>query len=45
VPQNTTPVEGRDAEKMMDLMEALDDCEDVQKAYTNADIPDEFFEE
>jgi YebC/PmpR family DNA-binding regulatory protein len=45
VPQNTTPVEGRDAEKMVDLMEALDDCEDVQKAYTNADIPDEFFEE
>ncbi|MFW6241866.1 MAG: YebC/PmpR family DNA-binding transcriptional regulator [Thermodesulfobacteriota bacterium] len=44
VPQNTTPVEGRDAEKMVDLMEALDDCEDVQKAYTNADIPDEFFE-
>jgi YebC/PmpR family DNA-binding regulatory protein len=45
VPQNTTPVEGRDAEKMVDLMEALDDCDDVQKAYTNADIPDEFFEE
>ncbi|MFP4305845.1 MAG: YebC/PmpR family DNA-binding transcriptional regulator [Desulfococcaceae bacterium] len=44
VPQNTTPVEGRDAEKMVDLMEALDDCDDVQKAYTNADIPDEFFE-
>jgi YebC/PmpR family DNA-binding regulatory protein len=45
VPQNTTPVEGRDAEKMVDLMEALDDCDDVQKAYTNADIPDAFFEE
>jgi len=22
-------------------MEALDDCEDVQKVYTNADIPEE----
>ena len=26
---------------MIRLMEALEDCEDVQKVYTNADIPDE----
>jgi len=26
---------------MIRLMDMLDDCEDVQKVYTNADIPDE----
>jgi transcriptional/translational regulatory protein YebC/TACO1 len=26
---------------MIRLMDALDDCDDVQKVYTNADIPDE----
>ena len=26
---------------MLKLMEAMDDCDDVQKVYTNADIPDE----
>jgi transcriptional/translational regulatory protein YebC/TACO1 len=24
------------------LMETLEDCDDVQKVYTNADIPEEF---
>lgn len=41
LPQNTTTLEGKDAEKMILLMEALDDCDDVQKVYTNADIPDD----
>jgi transcriptional/translational regulatory protein YebC/TACO1 len=26
---------------MVKLMEALEDCDDVQKVYTNADIPNE----
>ncbi len=26
---------------MIKLMETLEDCDDVQKVYTNADIPDE----
>jgi len=26
---------------MVKLMEALEDCDDVQKVYTNADIPEE----
>jgi len=26
---------------MMRLMEMLEDCDDVQKVYTNADIPEE----
>lgn len=41
LPKNTTNVTGKGAEQMVRLMELLDDCEDVQKVYTNADIPDE----
>lgn len=41
LPQTTTNLEGKEAEQMVRLMEALDDCEDVQKVYTNADIPEE----
>jgi len=40
-PQSTVNLEGKNAEQMMKLMENLEDCEDVQKVYTNADIPDE----
>ncbi len=29
---------------MVKLMDALDDCDDVQKVYTNADIPDEMMD-
>jgi YebC/PmpR family DNA-binding regulatory protein len=41
LPQSTTNLEGKEAEQMVRLMEALEDCDDVQKVYTNADIPDE----
>jgi YebC/PmpR family DNA-binding regulatory protein len=41
LPQTTTNLEGKDAEKMIRMMEALEDCDDVQKVYTNADIPDD----
>ncbi len=41
LPQNTTALKGKEAEQMIRLMDALDDCDDVQKVYTNADIPDE----
>jgi YebC/PmpR family DNA-binding regulatory protein len=44
LPQNMTAVEGKEAEQMIRFMDALDDCDDVQKFYTNADIPDEAFE-
>jgi YebC/PmpR family DNA-binding regulatory protein len=43
LPQNTTNLAGREAEQMVRLMEFLDDCDDVQKVYTNADIPEEIF--
>lgn len=41
LPQTTINLEGEHAEQMYKLMEALEDCEDVQKVHTNADIPDE----
>ena len=41
LPQNTTDLTGKEAEQRVRLMEMLEDCDDVQKAYTNADIPAE----
>lgn len=42
LPQSTASLQGKEAEQMIRLMDMLDDCEDVQKVYTNADIPEEF---
>ncbi len=44
LPQNMTAVEGKEAEQVIRFMDALDDCDDIQKFYTNADIPDEAFD-
>jgi YebC/PmpR family DNA-binding regulatory protein len=44
-PQNTVKLEGRDADRMLKLMEALEDSDDVQKVYANFDIPDSVMEE
>jgi len=41
LPQNTTSLAGKEAEQMVRLMDMLEDCDDVQKVYTNADIPDD----
>ncbi len=38
VPQNTVKLEGHDAERMIKLMEALEDHDDVQKVSANFDI-------
>ncbi len=40
VARNTIPVKGEDAEKVIRLIEVLEDNEDVQNVYTNADIQD-----
>ena len=40
-PQSTVNLKGKEAEQMVKLMETLEDCDDVQKVYTNADIPEE----
>ena len=41
VPQTMTPVEGETAQRLIRLVEALEDLDDVQKVYTNADLPDD----
>ncbi|WP_297528039.1 YebC/PmpR family DNA-binding transcriptional regulator [Thiohalobacter sp.] len=38
------PVDAETAEKVMRLIEMLEDLDDVQEVYTNADIPDEVLE-
>ncbi|MGO9481139.1 MAG: YebC/PmpR family DNA-binding transcriptional regulator [Candidatus Kryptoniota bacterium] len=40
LPQNTVRVEGKEAEQVLKLMEALEDHEDVQNVYANFDIDD-----
>ena len=44
LPQSTTSLAEKEAEQMVRLMEMLEDCDDVQKVYTNADISEEYFE-
>lgn len=41
LPQNTADLAGKEAEQMLRLMDMLEDCDDVQKVYTNADIPED----
>lgn len=41
VPQNTVGVDLETARKVLRLMEALDDNDDVQNVYANVDFPDE----
>ncbi len=41
LPQTTLMLKCKEAETMIRLMDAFEDCEDVQKVYTNADIPDD----
>ncbi|MFC1858006.1 YebC/PmpR family DNA-binding transcriptional regulator [Thermodesulfobacteriota bacterium] len=41
LPQSTVNLVGKQAEQMVRLMETFEDSDDVQKVYTNADIPDE----
>lgn len=44
LPQSTANLAGQEAEQMVRLIEMLEDCDDVQKVYTNADIPDDVLE-
>ncbi len=44
LPQSPMRIEGKEAEQMIRLMETFEECEDVQKVYTNADIPDDVME-
>lgn len=44
LPQNYVVLDGKAAEQMVRLMDALEDNEDVQNVYANFDIPDEVAE-
>ncbi len=45
VAKNTLGIKGEDAEQVMKLIEALEDCDDVQNVYTNADFDEEFIKQ
>ncbi len=44
IPQNYVVLDGKSAEQMIRLMDALEDHEDIQNVYSNFDIPDEVAE-
>jgi transcriptional/translational regulatory protein YebC/TACO1 len=44
VPKTKKPVEGRDAEVCLNLVDALDDHDDVQSVYADFDVSDEELE-
>ncbi len=44
IPQNMTKVEGKKAQQMVNLMQALEDHDDVSHLYANCDIPDDVLE-
>ena len=41
VPSSTVTVDEHDAPKVFRVLEALEDCDDVQNVYSNVDVPDE----
>lgn len=41
VPQSYVHLEGKDAEKLVKLLSALEELDDVQKVHSNMDVPDE----
>lgn len=43
--KNTVQLEGKDAEQMIRLVEALEDLDDVQNVYSNSDISEEVLEQ
>jgi YebC/PmpR family DNA-binding regulatory protein len=44
IPQNTVRLEGKKADQMLNLMEALEDNDDISHVYANFDISDEVIE-
>lgn len=44
IPQSTVTVEGKEAERLLRLMEALEDHDDVQNVHANFDIPEDVME-
>jgi YebC/PmpR family DNA-binding regulatory protein len=44
IPESNIKIDGKEAERMLHLMEALEDSDDVQNVYSNFDVPDELIE-
>jgi transcriptional/translational regulatory protein YebC/TACO1 len=44
VPLSTVRAEGKDAQAVLRLVEALEELDDVQAVYANYDIPDEIID-
>jgi YebC/PmpR family DNA-binding regulatory protein len=44
IPQNMTPIEGKQAESLMKMIDVLEDNDDVQNVHANFDISDEEME-
>jgi len=44
IPQNTVYLEGKKAQQMLSLMEALEDNDDISNVYANFDIPENIME-
>jgi transcriptional/translational regulatory protein YebC/TACO1 len=44
IPGNYVKLEGKEAEQMLRLMDALEDYDDVQNVYANFDIPESVME-
>jgi YebC/PmpR family DNA-binding regulatory protein len=45
VPKSTVPLEGKEAQRVLRLLEALEEHDDVQNVYANFEIPDEVLEQ
>jgi len=45
IAKNTVNVSGENAEKMLKLIENLEDCDDVQNVYSNADFDEDFIKQ
>ncbi|PLV59192.1 YebC/PmpR family DNA-binding transcriptional regulator [Thermotoga sp. KOL6] len=45
IPKNTVRVTGKDAEKVLELLNALEDMDDVQEVYSNFEMDDKEMEE
>jgi len=45
LPKNTVKLDKESAKKVLRLVDALEDYEDVQEVYANFDIPDEILQQ
>ena len=45
LPKSTVKLAGDDAKKVLDIVDAIEEHEDVQHVYANFDIPDELIKE